>query len=136
MAAVDACLRDPAPIAAGGPVAPGKYRLDGAVVDDGCAGRIVLAAQNLYVYPDRVVADVVDRTYARQDGGAPLVASGDFGSEGAGTCSGPNVSERWTLTGTPGGLEGVLESTWRLAPECRRTCTVRFHVRGRRVRSP
>lgn len=133
--AVEACIRSPAPAAVAGPVAPGRYRLDGAVTADGCGGRIVLAAQNLDVFPDRVFADVVNRTYPRADGGGRLVASGDFGSAGPGTCPGANVSERWTLTGDGDRIDGLLESTWRLAPECRRTCTVQFHVRGTRARS-
>jgi hypothetical protein len=131
--AADACVREPSAAAANGPIAPGRYKLDGAVVDDGCAGRIVLAAQHLDVFPDRVVADVVNRTYARQDGGAQLVASGEFGSPSPGSCPGPNVVERWTLAGAGDRIDGMLESSWRLAPACKRTCTVRFHVQGRRV---
>jgi hypothetical protein len=131
--AADACVREPAAAAEKGPVAPGRYRLDGAVVEDGCGGRIVLAAQHLDVFPDRVVADVVNRTYPRQDGAVQLVASGEFGSPGPGTCPGSNLAERWTLTASGEHLDGTLESSWRLAPECKRTCTVRFHVQGRRV---
>jgi hypothetical protein len=109
-------------------------RVEGAVESDGCRGRITLAARHLDVFADRVVADVVDRTYPRQDDGGQLVgASGQFGAPGPGTCPGANLWERWTLRASGDRIDGTLDSSWRLAPECRRTCLVRFHVRGQRV---
>jgi hypothetical protein len=111
----------------------GRFRIWGETIEDGCDRRIVLAARHLAIDPAArtVFADVVERTYEARVEGGQLIAEGRFDVESA--CPNTTIFERWTLAWNGDGLEGQLESTWQLAPECRSVCTLRLAIHAERI---
>jgi hypothetical protein len=121
----DRCLGDGKPVPAR---FNGRYILDGAPDHDECGTRIVLAARHIEIDDRTLRADVVDRTYEARVTDGKLVGWGSFDSH---QCDHAPLSERWVLARVDGHtLAGTLESTWRLAPDCHRQCTVRFLLRA------
>jgi uncharacterized membrane protein len=112
----------------------GLYALTGTVEKDGCGGKIVLAGTTarIDVAANLLRVNAGEGPHRAWIEGDNLVAAGNFSGKAArDSCEGSRAVEWWELRHTPTGLEGTLDTTWRLKPDCSRTCTVRFRMTAR-----
>jgi hypothetical protein len=112
----------------------GLYALTGTVEKDGCDRRIVLlgTTARIDVAANLLRVNAGEGPHRAWIEGDNLVAAGNFSGKAArDSCEGSRAVEWWELRHTPTGLEGTLDTTWRLKPDCSRTCTVRFRMTAR-----